>query len=323
MSNGEIVYASTDSLYVATERLIGDRRPKDPSHAATTIHKFDISQPGVTTYKASGYVRGRLLNQFSMDEHEGVLRAASTAGDDESFLSALAEDGDKLALLGRAGNMGRGERIYAVRMEGEIGYVVTFRQVDPLYTLDLSNPRNPKVVGELKIPGYSAYLHPLGADRLLGVGAAATDEGQRIGTQISLFDVGNPAKPKRLAHQVVKGTRTSVEDTHHAFLYWEPARKAVIPVTAMGGRGRGALPRGFIGALGFRIGRGNIAPAGRIRHTNAKFRDEILRTLVIDDRVFSISCTGVEAADMLRLREQGWAAFPDREVCLPPPVFSD
>ena len=133
--------------------------------------------------------------------------------------------------------------------------------------------------------------------------------------------MGNPAKPTRLAHQIVKNTRTSVEDNHHAFLYWEPARKAVIPVTAMNRRFRG--PRGFVGALGFRVGRGNIAPAGRIAHTNARFRDEILRTLVIDDRVFSVSCTGVEVADMARLREQGWAAFPDREVCLPPPVFSD
>jgi hypothetical protein len=325
MTDGETVYASETSLYVTTERLLGDRLPDDPSQAATAIHKFDISQPGVTTYKASGYVRGRILNQFSMDEYNGNLRVASTGqpigaaddGGNESFVSVLREDGDKLALIGRVGNLGLGERIYGVRMIDENAFVVTFRRVDPLYTLDLSKPSNPEVLGELKITGYSAYLHPLDNDRLLGVGAAATKEGLRIGTQVSLFDVSNLKKPELLSSVAARGTRTSVEDTHKAFLYWPPARKAVVPVTGFTGVGRRRVP-GFVGALGFDVGAKKITRSGTITHGVIRF-DEIERSLVIDDRVYTLSCTSVEVAGMDRLSQLGAVTFPDPDICNPPP----
>jgi hypothetical protein len=177
-------------------------------------------------------------------------------------------------------------------------------------------------MGELKILGYSAYLHPLGDDRLIGVGADATAEGGRLGAQISLFDVSNLKHPKRLASETVRGTRTSVEDTHLAFLYWPPTKLAVVPVTsARRGRKRGA--RRFVGAIGFKIGAGDIKRAGRIAHTASPFDDQIERSLIISGRVFTLSCTGVEVAGMRGLREQGWSPFPDPDVCAPPPVHPD
>ena len=127
--------------------------------------------------------------------------------------------------------LGKGERIYAVRFLGDAGYVVTFRQVDPLYTLDLSRPGTPRVVGELKIPGYSAYLHPVGEDLLIGVGQDATAEGRQLGTQVSLFDVSNLASPARLDQRKLAAAGSSeAEWDHHAFLWWAPAKLAVIPL---------------------------------------------------------------------------------------------
>ena len=120
--------------------------------------------------------------------------------------------------------LGKGERIFAVRFLGDVGYVVTFRQTDPLYTLDLARPEAPRVVGELKIRGYSAYLHPIGEGLLLGVGQDATAAGGRLGAQVSLFDVSNLARPVRLHQRLLgDGGTSEVEWDHHAFLWWAPA----------------------------------------------------------------------------------------------------
>jgi uncharacterized secreted protein with C-terminal beta-propeller domain len=126
-----------------------------PPRSRTEIHRFDASRPGETRYAASGSVAGFVLNQYALSEHDGALRVASTeqpawfdgqaTRDSESFVTVLAQRGAELALLGRAEGLGRGERIYAVRFAGDKGYVVTFRQVDPLYTLDLSRKADPRV----------------------------------------------------------------------------------------------------------------------------------------------------------------------------------
>ena len=143
-----------------------------------------ISGSDRTQYRASGEVTGWLLNQFSMDEHKGNLRVASTdsppfwdLGSSESLVTVLAERNGRLEEVGRVGGLGKGEQIQAVRFLGDLGYVVTFRQVDPLYVVDLSDQAKPRVAGELKILGYSAYLHPLGENLLLGVGQDATKQG--------------------------------------------------------------------------------------------------------------------------------------------------
>jgi uncharacterized secreted protein with C-terminal beta-propeller domain len=159
-----------------------------------------------------------------------------------------------------AGGLGKGERIYAVRYIGDTGFVVTFRQVDPLYTLDLSDPERPRVVGELKVPGYSAYLHPVGDGLLLGVGQDATDEGRRTGVQLSLFDVSDLAKPVRLDQFAVGASSyTPVEGDHKAFLWWAPQKLAVVPVVRYENQP-------FGGSLALRVDGGKIAEAGRIAH---------------------------------------------------------
>jgi hypothetical protein len=283
MTDADTVYASPTSVYVATN---GGWQADD-----TTIHRFGLAGPRQTDYRASGQVPGELLDQFSLSEDKGVLRAATTEGfgsDAQSHVTVLQTRAGRLEKIGQVSGLGRGERIYAVRFIGDRGYVVTFRQVDPLFTLDLADPAHPRVRGELKIAGYSAYLHPVGDHELLGIGQDASAEGARQGTQLSLFDVSDPASPA-LLHKQTLGELTSseAEYDHHAFLWWAPLRLAVIPVTDFAGDD--ALTQ----AIGFRVDRAGIAETGRTRED-----DSVLRTLVVGGRLFTLTERGLRAHDL-------------------------
>jgi len=272
IAGGETVYASTESIYVATNVWVpgdwfafeGDGFQEFNESYSTAIHKFSINGSDPAEYEASGSVRGHLLNQFSMDEYDGYFRVATTDGppwgfDDtsESFIVVLEQQGDQLVEVGSVGEMGKGERIFSVRFIGEAAYVVTFRQTDPLYVVDLSNPANPAVTGELKIPGYSAYLHPLGNGRLLGIGQDATEEGRTIGAKVSLFDVSDPSDPREIDNFVLPDSYTEAEWDHHAFLYWAPEQIMVMPLQSW--------QDDFAGAIVFKLDDG-IREFGRISH---------------------------------------------------------
>ena len=206
-TDGQTVYASTDRLAVATPRwpeFDNNGEVVDGDGYRTAIHTFDIGDPVRTDYAASGSVRGTLLNRFSMSEHEGNLRIATTDGSpwdsrgSESFVTVLDEQSGDLVEVGQVGGLGPGETIFAVRFLGEKGYVVTFEQIDPLYTVDLSDPGNPTVEGELKITGVSDYLHPFGPDLLIGVGRDGDEEGLTGSVAVSVFDVSDPTNPTRI-----------------------------------------------------------------------------------------------------------------------------
>ncbi|MFZ4811980.1 MAG: beta-propeller domain-containing protein [Ilumatobacteraceae bacterium] len=246
VSSGDTVYASTDNLYVATQPwdaywpvAADDSRSSVPAPSVqppTIIHQFALEADGGARYVASGEVPGRLLNQFSMSELDGDLRVAITKDDwsgstpSVSSVHVLRPDGTELKDIGSVSGLGVTEQIYSVRFLGDRAYVVTFRQTDPLYVVDLSDPTAPTVEGELKIPGYSAYLHPVGDHLLLGVGQSATDEGRTLGTQLSLFDVSDPAAPKQVSTLLVGGW-SDAEWDHHAFLYWPEDGTIVIPTS--------------------------------------------------------------------------------------------
>ena len=214
---------------------------------------------------ASGSVDGHLLNQFAMSEHEGPLRVATTLGgpwgfsdDSESKVSVLVRNGLDLEIVGEVGDMGRGERIFSVRFVGDTGYIVTFRQTDPFYTVDLSDPTNPVVRGELKITGYSGYLHPLSDDLVLGIGQDATDTGQTTGAKVTLFDVSNLDQPVALDSWITSGGSSSVEWDHRSFLWWPASELAVLPFNDWYSN--------FSGAVALRISNGTITEVGRIDH---------------------------------------------------------
>jgi hypothetical protein len=329
MSSGETVYASDTALYVATQRYapaLWAGKTTDVDGTTTQIHKFDISDPDATHYLGSGQVPGFLLSQFSMSERAGVLRVASTmvppwtplrTDQSESQVATLAERDGRLVQLGRVGGLGHGERIFAVRFIDDTGYVVTFHQVDPLYTVDVSKPAAPRVVGELKVLGYSAYLHPAGDNLLIGIGQDATDGGARTGAQISLFDVSDPAAPRRLQQQVIGSGSSSVEYDHHAFLWWPQTNLAVLPVTLYSpppndqqGRPQSCCADSFTGAIGFGITRDAITEAGRVSHSDGGYQTPVTRSLVVHGRLYTLSEAGLKASRLDTLAETGWAPFP-------------
>jgi uncharacterized secreted protein with C-terminal beta-propeller domain len=175
-----------------------------------------------------------LLNQYSMSEHEGFLRVATTTsaggfGDSqESGVHVLERQGETLVEVGAVTGLGIGEQIQAVRFLGATAYVVTFRQVDPLFVLDLSDPTAPALTGELKVPGYSTYLHPVGEDRLLAIGFAGNDRGVNGDMQLSLFDVSDRANPTLLSTLPLAGWSEAAFDPH-VFLYWPETGQVVVP----------------------------------------------------------------------------------------------
>jgi uncharacterized secreted protein with C-terminal beta-propeller domain len=201
-TSSDIVYSSADRLYLATSSFgWWDGRHEDPS--TTDVHAFALDGPE-TAYLASGEVPGQVRDRWSMSEYDGRLRVATALGRSpwnpkENAVVVLEEQGDALAEVGRVGRMGIRERIQSVRWFDEVAVVVTFRQVDPLYTLDLSDPARPRVVGELKIPGFSSYLHPVGGDLLVGLGQDATPRGRTRGAQASVFDLSDLGDPRRIA----------------------------------------------------------------------------------------------------------------------------
>ncbi|MFC4590507.1 beta-propeller domain-containing protein [Sphaerisporangium corydalis] len=285
----------------------------------TEVHRFDITKPGAPRYVASGAVPGRLLNQYSLSDYEGNLRVATTSlGEklDQAKASSAVYvlNADTLAKVGEVSGLGSGERIYSVRFIGPVGYVVTFRQVDPLYTLDLRDPARPKVTGELKITGYSAYLHPAGDGRLIGIGQEASEEGRTQGTQVSLFDVSDPAKPARLSRFHQKDAGSEAEWDPHAFLYWPSAGIAVVPLNSYGGR----TDSPESAALVLKVGDTSITRTGLITHPKqdggggggfAPDDSMIRRSLVIGGTLWTVSDQGLKASDATSLDDQGWVPF--------------
>jgi len=328
LATGDTIYSSATSLYVATQNWDtwlwarqggGDREPES---VITDIHKFDISDARITRYEASGVVEGYLLNQFAMDEHEGRLRVASTTQpnwwgsgfESESLVTVLEQVDGELSQIGVVDGLGKTEQIYSVRFVGDMAYVVTFRQTDPLYTVDLSDPDDPKVVGELKILGYSAYLHPLADGLLIGIGQDATESGRVEGTQVSVFDVSDPTDPKRVDQITLsKGSNSEVEYDHHAFLYWEPTGLAMVPVQQWWYDQNSESA--FLGAVGFEVDdNGHLHEVQRVSHPGGDrddwdWRARIVRSVVVGDNVYTISAKGIMKSELDGLDELDWLGF--------------
>lgn len=259
---GEMVYASADRLYVATTAggWWGPIRPAiggvadigpAPGDAGpnTWIHAFDTAPGSPLRHVASGQVEGILLSRWSMSERDRRLRVATTRSlpaapsvpgpgsqgalpapvTSDAAVSVLVEDGGTLRQVGRATGLGKGERVKSVRWFDDLGVVVTFRQTDPLYVLDLADPTRPAVRGELKVPGFSTYLHPIGDHRLLGVGMTATDQGRITGAQVATFDIADAARPARLDVAEAPGSRADLTYDARAFAYLPAARTALVP----------------------------------------------------------------------------------------------
>ncbi len=246
MSSASQVYASQKSLYVVNpfHWYYEEKRDTDFSF----VHQFDLTDENEAHYLGSGGIEGTPLNQFSMDEHEDHLRIAATVTQyakvepnnemiwnrqtntvNRVYVMNLKDK--KLNIVGKTEDLAKGERIYSARFEGNRGFVVTFRQVDPLYTLDLSDPAQPKVVGELKIPGFSSYIHMMDEKHLLTVGQDADLNGRVRGVKISIFDVSDMSKPSEVqSYSLGSGTWSEANWDHKAFTYFPSKKLLGIPV---------------------------------------------------------------------------------------------
>ena len=281
MAQGWQIYASLDNLYVAqSSRWWWGFEEDLVSH----VHKFGLHAGSEPTYEASGEFDGWIYDQFAMSEWDGHLRVVSTDfvdwwwGEDSEAepvepannVTILEDDGKgNLVVVGKVGGIAPNERIYSARMIGEKGYMVTFEQIDPLFTLDLSDHTNPRVVGELKIPGYSAYLHPMGDDHLLAVGMAGLDTGELTGLSVNLFDVSDMASPKLAhSHEVSHDGGWAWSEAlwdHHAFTF--AYGKLTIPAFTESYNESEERWEGFSGTITFAIDAdAGISEVGRVDH---------------------------------------------------------
>jgi hypothetical protein len=221
---GDLVYSSADRVYVATARGPG-----------TDLHAFALDGRR-TAYMASGSVPGRVKDRWSFSEYGGHLRVVTATGQTwnprENVLTVLAEKDGRLRSVGRVGGLGRNESLQSVRWFGDLAVVVTFRQTDPLYTLDLSVPGAPRLLGALKVPGYSSYLHPVGDDLLVGIGHdVSASTGADLGAQAATFDLRDLTDVRR-AGTYTFGPQTDVSAgwDPRAFTYLPERRTLVTPV---------------------------------------------------------------------------------------------
>lgn len=235
LGGGSEIYCDGENLlvaqadYTALQNETDTARDVAVSSAAigTRLYTFDIKS-GVA-YKGSAQVKGTTLNQFSMDSFGGYYRIATTASDG-SLITVLNKN---LDLVGELRGIAKGESIYAARFMGDTAYLVTFYQTDPLFVIDLSDPAAPKVTGELKIPGFSNYLHPYAENLLIGIGQDGTAVGANNRLKISLFDVSDRENPKEISKAVYNGGSASMsaaQNTHKAFLSVRTSGEFAVPV---------------------------------------------------------------------------------------------
>jgi uncharacterized secreted protein with C-terminal beta-propeller domain len=328
-ADGDTVYGTHDSLYIASNpdwfvccvavAASGSSIPstpiRKPPAEKTEIHRFDITGPGAPRYLGSGSVPGRLLSQYSLSDYDGYLRVATTTSGVNgttrttraSSSSVYVLAADTLKVTGHVGGLGAGEQIYAVRFVGPLGYVVTFRQTDPLYVLDLHDPAAPREAGELKLTGYSAYLHPAGDGRLIGVGQEANSLGRVAGLQVSLFDVTDASAPQRLARVVRPDAVGEGQLDPHAFLYWPATGIAVVPIEAWSGTAGGKV-------LVLKVSASGLATVGLISHparqpSGPYGQTGIQRSMVIGDSIWTLSAAGLKVSAMSTLADQAWIPF--------------
>ncbi|MBN1861711.1 MAG: beta-propeller domain-containing protein [Candidatus Thermoplasmatota archaeon] len=257
LGSSQTMYVSKHNIFLASLHypfystlFQGDTSVSTDTQEATILHKISIDT-GAVAYIAQGEVPGHILNQFSMDEHNGFFRIATTSGNNWGEGSQTSNNiyilDENLKQVSEIENIAPGESIYAARFLGDRAYLVTFVQVDPLFTIDLSDPYNPQILGELKIPGYSEYLHPYDETHIIGIGKEVdpTIDDDKIhtpgavyytailGLKIALFDVSDINNPVEQAKIVIgdRGTDSPALYDHKAFLFDREKELLVVPLS--------------------------------------------------------------------------------------------
>jgi len=225
-TNMTIMMGGTSTMYVSLNNIYLTYPTWNGQKQYTSIYRVSVDGDKLS-FEAKGNVLGYVLNQYSMDEYNGYFRLATTSWENQTERNSVYVLNADLNVTGKLENLAMDEKIYSARFMGDKCYLVTFRQVDPFFVLDMSNPEEPKVAGELKIPGYSSYLHPYDENHVIGLGK----EGSNV--KLSLFDVSNVNAPTEVAKYIVEGDWTDSEALQDpkAFLFDKQKELLVIPVS--------------------------------------------------------------------------------------------
>lgn len=313
---GEEIYASKENLYVTKTKY--DYERKNKTSITTEIYKFNLNNANCTFAKA-GDVPGSVLNQFSMDECNGYFRIAttdSTSWNSESNTNNLYVLNENLETIGKIEGLAKGERIYSVRFMGNRAYMVTFVETDPLFVIDLSNPTTPTVLGELKIPGYSKYLHPYDETHLIGIGEDTEvvnyGYGDRVvtnGMKMAMFDVTDPNNPQELYNVKIgeKGTYSELLYNHKALLFSKEKNIIAFPISITDNDYKvtfqGAIVYGVSLEKGFEL-KTKISNSAT-DYDRYYSRNRVERIIYIKDTLFTLSNGLIKAVDLNTFETKG------------------
>jgi uncharacterized secreted protein with C-terminal beta-propeller domain len=297
------VYASTNNLYVASQRWDSPMGNWWQGDLETDIYKFSLGTDSIGL-EGVGQVPGYAINSFAMSENGNDFRIATTTqtGGQSNNVFVLRDTGDTLDIVGGITGLAFSERIYSARFMGDRLYLTTFRQIDPLFTIDLSDPTNPTVAGVLEIPGYSAYLHPIDNNFVLGLGRDADENGHVLGLQVSLFDVSDLHNPKLVStykfSDLTKDpsspdwwtnwTSSPAEWDQHAFSYFPDQQVLAVPVLDYGWWNGNAT----LQVLKVDTSTG-FTSLGQVHHDT-----QVLRSVQIGDFLYSIADDGVKVVSI-------------------------
>lgn len=313
---GEEIYASKENLYVTKTKY--DYERKNKTSITTEIYKFNLNNANCTFAKA-GDVPGSVLNQFSMDECNGYFRIAttdSTSWNSESNTNNLYVLNENLETIGKIEGLAKGERIYSVRFMGNRAYMVTFVETDPLFVIDLLNPTTPTVLGELKIPGYSKYLHPYDETHLIGIGEDTEvvnyGYGDRVvtnGMKMAMFDVTDPNNPQELYNVKIgeKGTYSELLYNHKALLFSKEKNIIAFPISITDNDYKvtfqGAIVYGVSLEKGFEL-KTKISNSAT-DYDRYYSRNRVERIIYIKDTLFTLSNGLIKAVDLNTFETKG------------------
>ena len=308
-----IIYKSQDSLYLTFEKWNWQSMPvmrmsdaETEPLVTTTIYKIGVD--GLSMHiSARGDFNGVLLNQFALDEKDGYLRLAANNGDWNNRLNAVYVLDSDLAMIGSIENLAANESIQAARFVGDTLYLVTFRQIDPLFVIDLSVPTEPKVLGELTMPGFSSYLHPVDADHVLGIGR----EGSRV--KISLYDVSDPTNPKEVSNYLTEEgpyASSPAQWDYKAVLFSAEKNLLVIPITIYNYDSVNYTP--FNGFFVFDVSvDSGISLRGTVSHDNSYYYyNDGGRSLYIGEYLYTMTDQNVKVSALSDLSELASMELP-------------
>lgn len=297
---GQYIYSSEKNMYIATNKTTYGKG-YEVLGGTTHLLKIELNN-GKFNFKAECNIDGQVNNQFSMDENRDTFRIATTTGNiwvDETTANNLYILNDKLEEIGRVENFGKEEKIYSVRYVENKAYVVTFKQTDPLFVIDLSKSTKPQILGELKIPGYSTYLHPYDDTHLIGFGYDTKENGTRVitnGLKMSMFDISDFNNPQELFKISIgdsKYTYSELLYNHKALLFSKEKNIIAFPLYSSSGRKKNS--RAAIYNIDLEKG---FSLKGEISNVTNKYEENVKRIVFANDTFYTFSDSLVKVANM-------------------------